>query len=147
MNGSELHAQAGVWHYHRTGIAALFMEGEAADRAPGALYRVVLGSGLRLTTDLDHLVSQPIPGWRLVIDRDERITLTWPRFHPLLDHAPVDLPSGWRGLATGSGMVEVFVGHRLGLHEHAGGTPPLPSLVRAAESGALAAGMVRVEVD
>lgn len=152
MNGSELHAQASVWQYHNTGMAVLFMEGEALDRSNGnspavdALHRVVLARGLKLTTDLDHLAPQPVPGWRLLIDQTGRLTLSWPHVHPLLDHAPIDLPPGWLRLATGCGMVEVFVGHHLGLHEHAGDgyARPAALLERAAESGALAAGAVRV---
>lgn len=152
MNGSELHAQAGIWQYHETGMAVLFMEGEALDRSNGnglavdALYRVVLARGLRLTTDLEHLAPWPVPGWWLQIDTTGAVTLTWPHFRPLLDHVPLDLPLGWLRMATGCGMVEVFVGHHLGLHEHArdGAAHPAELLEHAAESGALAAGAVRV---
>jgi hypothetical protein len=154
MPRSELHAQAGVWPYHDNGLPVLFMEGEAVDPANGgapvedALYRVALASGLRLTTDLDHLAPEPVPGWRLLLDQAGRLTLSWPRFNPLLDNVSMDLPPGWLRLATGYGMVEVFVGHHLGLHEHArdGQAHPSALLERAAESGALAAGAVPVTI-
>jgi hypothetical protein len=153
VKGSELHAEAGVWRNHRGLLAALLMEGEAPDRSnggapePDALYRVVLASGLRLTTDLDHLDQRPVPGWRLLVDPDGALTLTWPHFNPLLDHVPLDLPEGWLRLAEDQRLVEVFVGWGLGMHEHAYDREahPLQQVWHAAENGTLAGGAVALE--
>lgn len=152
MKGSELHAEAGVWENHVGPMAALLMEGEARSRSnggalePDALYRVVLASGLRLTTDLDHLDQRPIPGWRLLVDPDGALTLNWPHFQPLLDHARLDLPHGWLRLADDQHLVVVFVGWGLGMHEHAHDDEahPLRQVWGAAETGALAFGAVAV---
>jgi hypothetical protein len=57
-----------------TAFAVLIMEGEAPDRWNGgavsvdALHRAVLARGLKLTTDLEHLPTHQIPGWRLRVD-------------------------------------------------------------------------------
>lgn len=152
MNGTELHVQAVRWARRRVRCAALIMEGEAPDRSNDgavvrdALYRVALGNGLRLTTDLDHLDPRPVPGWRILVDHAGAVTVGWPRFHPLIEHAPLDLPSGWLGIAAQAGAVRLFVGHGLGLHDHVGdGTEvAASSLEQAAETGALASGMVRI---
>lgn len=155
MQGSELHAEAGVWRDHRGFLAALLMEGEAPDRTnggalePDALYRVVLARGLRLTTDLDHLDQRPVPGWRLLVERDGALTLSWPHVHPLLDHVPLDLPDGWLRLAQDRHLVIVFVGWGLGMHELAHSDAdedahPLRNVWHAAETGVLATGAVAV---
>ncbi|HEV2782072.1 MAG TPA: hypothetical protein VGX25_21995 [Actinophytocola sp.] len=142
MSGT-LHVQAGVWGNHGGSRAVLCMEGEAADRANGggvtvdALYRAVLGRGLHLTTDLEHLDPRPIPGWWVWIDPDGAVTLEWPRFRPLLEHVPLDLPGGWRRVADDEHAVVVFVGYGLGEH-------PLRELEHAARTGALASGVVPV---
>ncbi|AEA23514.1 hypothetical protein ATK30_4897 [Amycolatopsis echigonensis] len=154
MRDRELHAQAGVWCHREPCVAVLVMEGEAADRSNGgaiaadALYRVALAHGLRLTTDLDHLALQPLVGWRMLIDGNRRVTLRWPRFQPLLDQAPLGLPTGWVRLALARQVVLVFAGYGLGLHEQARtAAPGLDRRLRcAAEVGALAAGAVTVSV-
>lgn len=143
MEDSLLHAQACTWTTH----AALIMEGEAQDPldgghlAPDALYRVALACGLRLTTDLDRLDTRPTPGWRICVE-DGRTTLEWPRFRPLLDRAPLDLPDGWFGAARRTGLVMVFVGYGFGMREHAGetGCHSADHLPQAAEIGTLAYG-------
>lgn len=148
MQGSELHAQAVVWCHREPCLPVLVMEGEAPDRTNGgaiavdALHRVALATGLRLTTDLDHLQLRPLAGWRMLIDDADRVTLRWPRFRPLLDKAPLDLPSGWLRIATTAHVALVFAGYGLGLH--GGGTGLGRRLLCAAEVGALAAGAVTV---
>jgi hypothetical protein len=149
MKGCALHVQAGVWDNHHS-HAALFMEGEAPDRRNGgglmadALYRAVLARGLHLTTDLDHLDARPVHGWWVSIDDTGALTLEWPRFNPLLEHAPVDLPEEWRLHAKEDGYVILFAGYELGMCEHAedGDSHPLAHLEHAAECGALASGVV-----
>ncbi len=152
MDGTELHVQADIWKRRHDEVAVLLMEGEAPDRSNGggvavdALYRVALARGLPFTTDLDRLSLRPVPGWRLLIDQASAVTLMWPRFPPLLAAAPLDLPPGWGRLATQRGVVALFVGYGLGLHEHAGAgqAQPITCLPRLAASGALAAGAVQV---
>jgi hypothetical protein len=154
MTGSELHAQAAIWRHHRGPEAALFMEGEAPDRAADgavavdALYRVALARGLRLATDLDRLSLQPVPGWRILVGDSGAITLAWPHARSLLHQAPLDLPSGWRPLAEEHGAVVVFVGYGFGLHEHSGDgyAHPAARLEHLVQDGAVAAGAVSVRV-
>lgn len=151
MIGCELHVQAGVWQNHGD-HAALFMEGEAPDRAngggpmPDALYRVALARGLHLTTDLEHLDFRPLHGWHVWIDDQNTVTLQWPRFRPLLDHAPLDLPEEWTTAAKSEGYVVLFAGYALGMHEHTTdhAAHPAEHLEHAAEIGALASGVVPV---
>lgn len=151
MSAGLLHVQAAVWQNHHP-HAALFMEGEAPDRSNGgglmadALYRVALARGLHLTTDLLHLDPRPVHGWWLSIDDDGALTLEWPRFHPLIEHAPVDLPEDWRLLAKSDGFVILFAGYALGMWEHAddGDGHALANVEHAAELGALASGVVPV---
>ncbi|TQJ01731.1 hypothetical protein [Amycolatopsis cihanbeyliensis] len=114
--------------------------------AVDALHRVVLANGLRLTTDLDHLDPRPVRAWRVVVDDAGRVTVEWPPFHPLFDHASIDLPAGWLPSAVDVGSVRLFVGYDLGLHEQAGlGPAPVTGRVeRAAYTGALASGAVRL---
>jgi hypothetical protein len=146
--GCELHVQAGVWDHH----GALFMEGEAPDRSNGgglmadALYRVVLARGLHLTTDLAHLNWRPVHGWRVWIDDENAVTLQWPRFRPLLEHVPLELPEEWSVAAKSDGYVVLFAGYELGMHQHTrdGDSHPLTHLEHAAEVGALASGVVPV---
>lgn len=150
MIESELHVQACLWDHHRTRFAVLFLEGEAPDRSnggammPDALLRVVLARGLRLTTDLDHLILTPTPGWHARIDRTGLVTVEWPHVRPLLADAPLALPGGWSRAAMEHGIVLVFAGFGLGLHEQAGDgqAHPLERLARVAEDGALASGAV-----
>jgi hypothetical protein len=143
MNRSALHVQAGVWANHVASHAVLLMEGEAPDRHNGgglmadALYRAALTTGLKLTTDLEHLDLRPIPGWWVWVDPDGTLTLEWPRFRPLLEHVPLDLPRGWKRVADDDHFVLVFVGYGLGEH-------PMTELEHAAETGALASGVVPV---
>jgi hypothetical protein len=143
MNGCALHIQAGVWQNHGDNHAVLCMEGEAPDQTNGgglvedALYRVALARGLHLTTDLEHLDLRPTPGWHVSVDPDGALTLEWPRFRPLFEHAPVELPGGWLAVANGEHFVLLFVGYGLGDH-------PLQNLPHAAETGALASGVVEV---
>jgi hypothetical protein len=152
MSSCKLHVQASLWETGADRTPVLVMEGEAADRdnggdlLPDALYRVVLARGLHLTTDLVHLDQRPVLGWRLRIEPDSTMTLTWPRFHPLLDHAPLDLPKGWLRLAAIAGQIQLFVGYHLGM---ADGTQahPLTHLEHAAESGALVSGALPVQID
>lgn len=147
---AELHVQAAVWTSHNQRYAALFMEGEAPDRANGgaplvdALYSVALARGLRMTTDPGQLGLRPVPGWRIRVAPSGAITLEWPHFTPLLAETPVTLPDGWRDVATDTGVVLVFAGRGLGLHEHAGdGVAHAARHLRAAaEDGMLAGGAV-----
>lgn len=149
MKGCALHVQAAVWENHHP-HAALCMEGEAPDRRNGgglvadALYRVVLAKGLHLTTDLDHLDTRPLHGWWVSVDDTGALTLEWPKFHPLLEHAPLDLPEEWRLIAKNDGYVILFAGYSLGMWEHArdGDSHPLQHLEHAAETGHLASGVV-----
>jgi hypothetical protein len=147
---------AGGWHAldrfrghwsQDTDLAVLVMEGEAADRTNGgaavedALYEAALARGLALTTDLDHLDLRPLPGWRVVVDGTGALTVEWPHAHPLLDAAPVDLPSGWLDAVTALRLVVVVAGHGLGLSAPTAGLLA-PRLANAAMAGALAAGAV-----
>ena len=146
---SEVHVQAGLWR----GNAVLFMEGEARDRRTGgvledALYQVALARGLRLTTDLAHLDHRPVRAWRVVVDDEHRVTLRWPHHRPLFDGIPLDLPDGWLATAGETGAVLLFVGHGLGMREHAhdGESHPGRHVAHAAYTGALAAGAARVSL-
>jgi hypothetical protein len=147
MHDSELHTQASLWRDRSHRTAVLVMEGQARDHTTGgtaidALHRVVLARGLRLTTDLAYRDPRPTPGWRVRIDGDRTITLVWPRFRPLLDHAPVDLPPGWLRTALSAGQIELFVAYGLGIRGP-GHAESLPSrLDRAARTGAVAAGVL-----
>lgn len=151
MHDSELHAQAVLWCHRRPCRPVLVMEGEAPVRtddcaiAADALFRVALRFGLRLTTDLNHLQLRPVAGWRMLIDDTARVTLWWPRFHPLLEKAPLGLPTGWLDIATTQHVAFVFAGYGLGLHGHPAGNAGLEQrLLQAAEVGALASGAVTV---
>lgn len=149
---AELHVQAAVWADNDRRYAVLFMEGEAPDRAHGdgprvdALYTVARARGLRMTTDPELLELRPVPGWHIRIAASGAITLEWPHFTPLLAEAPLTLPDGWREAATDTGLVLVFAGQGLGLHEHAadGQAHPSDHLRAAAEDGMLAGGAVAV---
>jgi hypothetical protein len=154
MAGSELHVQARIWRRRDDLLAGLVMEGEAPQRRPGgraamdALHRAVLARGLPLTTDVQRMDLRPVPGWRLEIEPRGALTLRWPRFRPLFQDAPLDLPPGWMRLVTAREVVVVFVGYGLGLHgsidpDHGQATVPLEQV---AEVGALAAGAVRASV-
>lgn len=145
---TELHVQAGLWVDHGWRTPVLYMEGEAPDRAnvamiADALYAVVRARGLRLTTDPDHMFLRPVPGWRIEVD-DGAITVHWPHFTPLLDTAPVELPDGWREAAADLGVVILFAGHGLGLHDHHadGNGHAARRLPEAAMSGTLASGAI-----
>jgi hypothetical protein len=149
-----LHAQASLWdNHHGRQVPVLFMEGEAADRTngggmlPDALYRVALARGLRFTTDLDHLDPRPVHGWRLRVDGDRSLTLEWPHFRPLLNHIPLDLPNGWMTAAAESGQAILFVGYGLGMRSVNGNGHTAEHLGHAAETGALASGIVPVLTD
>jgi hypothetical protein len=150
MATSELHVQPVVWSYRGERFAALFLEGEAPDRSndgglrADALFRVAFASGLRLTTDLDHLSLAPTSGWRAHLDEAGGLTLRWPHHTALLVDVALDPPDGWAQAAMGHGHVFVFVGYGLGLHEHAGdgAAHPVARMRRIAETGALAAGVV-----
>ncbi|MFL6144868.1 MAG: hypothetical protein ACJ72N_23760 [Labedaea sp.] len=152
MSSCKLRAQASLWENGDGRSPVLVMEGEAADRGnggnllPDALYRVVLSRGLHLTTDLVRLDRRPVLGWRVRIEPDGSTTLIWPRFHPLLDHAPLDLPKGWLRLAAVAGQIQLFVGYDLGMGD---GTQahPLARLETAAETGALVSGALPVQID
>lgn len=149
---TELHVQAAVWTDQDQRFPVLFMEGEAPDRAHGgvplvdAIYTVARARGMRMTTDPELLPLRPLPGWRIRIADFGTITLEWPHFTPLLEDAPLTLPKGWRDAATDTGIVLVFAGRGLGLHEHAGDGHAHPSehLRAAAEDGTLAGGAVAV---
>lgn len=149
---AELHVQAAVWTDQDERFPVLFMEGEAPDRAHGgaplvdALYMVARARGMRMTSDPEQLPLRPLPGWRIRIGEFGTITLEWPHFTPLLEEAPLTLPKGWRDAATDTGVVLVFAGRGLGLHEHAvdGHAHPSEHLRAAAEEGTLAGGAVVV---
>ncbi len=133
-----------------TAFAVLIMEGEAPDRWNGgavsvdALRRAVMARGLKLTTDLEHLPTHPIPGWRLRVDHTGAVTLEWPHPTPLLCGVPLELPPGWCNAVEAHRSVLLLVGCGLGLHEHAGDPDahPVQRLEQAAEAGALAVGAV-----
>ena len=78
------------------------------------------------------------------MDDDGTLTLEWPRFHPLIEHAPVELPEDWRLLAKSDQFIVLFAGYALGMWEHAadGEGHPLGRLEHAAEMGTLASGVV-----
>lgn len=146
---TELHVQGGLWVDHGWRIPVLYMEGEAPDQANGALmadalYAVVRARGLRLTTDPDHLFLRPVPGWRIEVDERGAITVRWPHFTPLLAAAPVKLPDGWREAAADLGVVVLFAGYGLGLHDHHadGNGHAITRLSEAAMAGTLASGAV-----
>ncbi|WP_034271497.1 hypothetical protein [Haloechinothrix halophila] len=148
---TELHAQAGLWTQHAWRIPALYLEGEAPDRShdtmvSDALLAVVRARGLPLTTDPDYLPLRPVTGWRMHVDDMGAITLDWPHFTPLLESAPVESPDGWQEAAAATGIVVVFAGHGLGLHEpHTDGNGhAFTQLWDAAAAGALAGGAVVV---
>lgn len=149
---AELHAQAAVWIQHDWRFAVLLMEGEAPDRANGGqprvdgLYSAVRARWLPMTTDPDQVPLHPVPGWRARIGETGTITVEWPHFTPLLSAAPISLPAGWLDAATEQGIVVVFAGHGLGLHEHSGDGQGHGSahLLSAAADGALAGGAVVV---
>lgn len=149
---TELHIQAAVWTDHDWRYAVLFMEGEAPDRTNGgaplvdALYSVTLARGLRLTTDPAQLPLRPVDGWRIHIEGSGAITLEWPHFTPLLTATPVRLPHGWRDAAAETGIVVVFAGHGLGLHDHAtdGNAHAAERAHTAAQRGMLTGGAVRL---
>lgn len=148
---TELHAQAALWTDQDWRMAVLLMEGEAPDRANGgmlvdALYTAARAHGLRMTTDPDQLPLRPVPGWRIHLENSGAITLDWPHFTPLLADAPVALPDGWRDAATELGVVVVFAGRGLGLHEHRtdGQAHATSQLRKSAEDGTLAGGAVVV---
>lgn len=123
---TELHIQAAVWTERGEQFAALFMQGEAPDKSTGdqsradALLQAVRARGLPMTTDPDQVSLQPVKGWGVRLTPSGGITLKWPRLDPLLRDAPVELPDGWLNAARTHGIVLVFVGSGLGLHEHAG---------------------------
>ena len=129
------------------------MQGEAPDRTngggmmPDALYQVALARGLRFTTDLDHLDSRPVRGWRLRLDEEHALTLEWPHFQPLLNHIPLDLPNGWEAVAAETGQAILFVGYGLGMNNGNGNGHTSLHLEHAAETGALASGVVPVLTD
>jgi hypothetical protein len=98
-----------------------------------------------LATDLDHLPLVPTRGWRARLDQAGTVTVEWPAHWPLLAGVPLELPDSWVRSATEHGIVLLFAGHGLGLHEHAGdgqGSHPTERLLQASENGALAAGVV-----
>lgn len=141
MHNSELRVQASLWRHRRGRTAVLMMEGRAGEEpVADGLFRVALARGLRLTTDLDHRDRRPVRGWRLRVDQDLAITLDWPRFWPLLDRVPLDLPSGWLRAATGAGQVDLFIGCGIGLFEPVPGGHVPSRLDRVARAGAIAAG-------
>ncbi len=146
---TELHVQAGLWDQNPWRIPVLYLEGEAPDRANhgmvgDALLAVVRARGLPLTTDPDYISFRPVAGWRVRVNDAGAITLEWPHFTPLLATAPVELPDGWREAATALGIVVVFAGHGLGLHDpHTNGNgSAITRLWEAAAAGALAGGAV-----
>ncbi|HET9143281.1 hypothetical protein [Actinophytocola sp.] len=143
MGESELHVQASLWN-GRARTSVLLMEGAARDRAGGlavdALHRIALARGLRLTTDLDRRDPRPVRGWRVRVDRVHAVTLEWPHRHPLLDRAPVELPSGWLRAAAGSGEILLVIGFGLGLREPVREPDLFARLERAARDGALVTG-------
>jgi len=149
MSTTQLYVAAAIWR----DTAALVMEGSAEDRANGggpatdALYRVALARGLRLTTDVVHLDPRPLPGWRVLVDETGAITLSWPHRSPLLSAVPLQLPPGWTELAADREAVQIFAGHGLGMREPGDDARPLRNLVRAAESGDVAAGAVFAAVE
>jgi hypothetical protein len=151
MVPTELHVQAALWTDHGWWFATLYMEGESPDRANGvlradALYRAARARGLRLTTDLGLVSLRPVPGWRIEVTAEDAVTVAWPHARPLLAEVPLMLPDRWRDAAYEHGIVLVFVGHGLGLHEHAVGAVPHTGarLRLVAEDGDLVAGAVRV---
>ena len=149
MHTMTLHAQADLWQHKASTFAALFIEGEMRspnnedDRTDVLLY-AVMNRGLPLATDLPQLVLGPRPGWAIHLNPAGALTLTWPHVQPLLVDAPLSLPTGWREAAAQHGMVLLFVGENLGLHEHTEGhqTNPGTRALQAAERGELAAGAI-----
>jgi hypothetical protein len=149
MHATTLHAQADLWQHGAVTFAALFMEGEMrssaneVDRTDVLLY-AVMNRGLRLATDLPRLALNPCRGWSMRLNPAGALTLTWPHVQPLLLDAPLNLPTGWHEAAAEHGLVLLFVGERLGLHERREGDQPnlRKRTLRAAERGELAAGAV-----
>jgi hypothetical protein len=149
MHTMTLHAQADLWQHKASTFAALFIEGEMRspdnedDRTDVLLY-AVMNRGLPLATDLPQLVLGPRPGWAIYLNPAGALTLTWPHVQPLLLDAPLSLPTGWREAAAQHGIVLLFVGENLGLHEHTEGhqTNPGTRSLQAAERGELAAGAI-----
>jgi hypothetical protein len=147
---AELHVQAAVWTERGWHFATLFLEGEAPDKATGsqlrtdALLQAVRARGLPLTTDPEQVSLRPVKGWRVHRADSGAITLEWPHFTPLLAATPISLPDGWPDAATEHGIVLVFVGAGLGLHQHAGDgdAHPANALQRIAEDGCLSGGAV-----
>lgn len=150
MTGAELHAQAALWNIREWRFATLFMEGEAADKANGgamlvdALHSVALARGLPLVTELTAVRLRPVTGWRIHISVSGAITVEWPHAYPLLEEAPIELPPGWLEATAEQGIVLVFTGHGLGLHEHAedGHAHAATRVRRVAQNGGLAGGAV-----
>ncbi|MDV6013612.1 hypothetical protein [Haloechinothrix sp. LS1_15] len=152
MTAAELHAKGAVWRNRSWHFAALFLEGEAPDRSSGtmlvdALHLVARARGLRLITDLDQISLQPVPKWRVLLNARHAVTLEWPHSRPLLANAPIELPHGWHELASAHGIVLVFAGYGLGLHEQSRGDAASTTerLVEAAWDGALAGAAVRFD--
>lgn len=147
---AELHAQAAIWAEPGWRFATLYLEGEAPDQITGgqhrtdALLQAVRARGLPLTTDPEQVSLLPVNGWRIGLVRSGGVTLEWPHFTPLLTATPVQLPDGWLDSATMHGIVLVFVGTGLGLHQHAGDGQAHPASVlqRVAEDGCLSGAAV-----
>lgn len=150
---TELHVQPAVWTDHDERYAVLLMEGDAPDRngdrdtaLVDALRAVLLARGLHVVTDPDQLPRRPVPGWHIDIS-DGKVTLRWPHFTPLLSTAPLQVPDGWGDAATATGVVLLFAGHGLGLHEHAndGHAHGSARLAEVAADGGVVGGAVIVE--
>lgn len=107
---------------------------------------VVRARGLALTTDPDRLSLRPVAGWRVGVDDEGAITVGWPHSTPLLTAVPLQVPDGWQEAAAARGVVVMFAGHGLGLHDpHADGNGHATArLWAAAAAGALAGGAVTV---
>lgn len=149
---TELHVQPAVWTDHDRHYAVLLMEGEAPGRngqrdavLVDALRAVLLARGLHVVTDPDQLPLRPVPGWRIELS-DGKVSLRWPHFTALLDELPLRLPDGWHDAATQTGVVLIFAGHGLGLHEHAhdGQAHASAKLARIAVEGGVVGGAVAV---
>lgn len=108
------------------------------------LLYAAMNRGLRLATDLPRLALDKCPGWAVSLNPAGALTLTWPHVQPLLLDAPLDLPTGWREAAAEHGLVLLFVGNQLGLHDHTDGhhTNPGKRAPQTAERGELAAGAI-----
>lgn len=148
---TELHVQAGLWHQHAWRIPVLYLEGEAPDRSHewmvnDALLAVVRARGLRLTTDPDQLLLRPVTGWRIRVNETGAVTVDWPHFTPLLTSASIQPPDGWQQAANAIGVVVVFAGYGLGLHDpHAEDNGhAIMRLWDAAAAGKVAGGAITV---